>query len=253
MNKDKIIGLIKILNLVAVALLGFIFLLGAASTVPALFYNHYFQFAIFGYLLAIIFGLLAFKKNIFLLGCLVGWIIFGWGNSIDSKQMVEENNKLCLELRANPTCKEDECGFNCKDVGDGIGMTTSGRICKDKDMSLCQTKVKRDIKTESDTQDALKVYSDIVDKIIASPSPANENFENQLVAIYNCLERKYGPGAEGEQRAIQILTQKNLSAQQLSKYYSYHASKGRNITPGIMVAGLPGGDKSLSCEYINVK
>ncbi|HBO17113.1 MAG: hypothetical protein UR69_C0002G0232 [Candidatus Moranbacteria bacterium GW2011_GWE2_35_2-] len=252
MNKDKIIGFLKIINLVAVALLGFIFLLGAASTIPALFYNHYFQFAIFGYLLAIVFGLLAFKKNIFLLGCLVGWIIFGWANSIDSKQIKEENQKLCLELRAEPSCKEDECGFNCSNFH-GAGFVTGGSICNDKDMSLCQTKVKKDIKTESDTQDVLKVYSGIVDKIIASPSPANENFENQLVAIYNCLDEKFGPGATGELKAIQILKQKNLTAQQLEKYYLYHSSKGRNFTPGHITAGLTGGDKDFSCKYINVK
>lgn len=247
MNKDKIIGIIKVINLVAVALLGFIFLLGAAATVPALFYSHYFQLAIFGYLLAMFFGLLSFKKNYFLWLVLLGWVIFFVGNKYDTQNMAKDNAETCRQLRADPTCIEDECGFKCDRV------VAPYSVCIDKDMNLCQAKIKKDTKQESDTQDALKVYSNIVDKIIASPSPANENFENQLVAIYNCLDRKYGPGAEGEQKAIQVLTQKNLSAQQLNKYYSYHASKGRNITPGMMVAGLPGGDKSLSCEYINVK
>ena len=140
MNKEKIIAKLKFINIALILAFGFIFLLGAAASVPALFMNGVFQIAMLGYLIAIIFGLLAFKKNYFLAISLVGWAIFGFANSVDTKQMAEENNKLCLELRANPTCKEDECGFNCKDVGNGLGMTTGGSICKDKDMRLCRPK-----------------------------------------------------------------------------------------------------------------
>lgn len=253
MNKEKIINAIRIINLLPLAGMGLILFLGSGYTLLGIFESASFRVIVIGYIIALIFGLLSFKKNYFLFLSLLGWIIFGLGNATDIKQTREENQKLCLELRANPTCVEDECGFNCKDVGGGIGMTTSGSICKDKDMNLCQVKVKKDIKNESDTQDVLKVYSSIVDKIIASPSPANENFENQLVAIYNCLDKKFGPGATGELKAIQILKQKNLTAQQLEKYYLYHSSKGRNFTPGHITAGLPGGDKNFSCEYINVK
>jgi hypothetical protein len=246
--KEKILIFLSVANLAAVALLGFIFLLGAAATMPALAYNHLFQIAIIGYLIAAISGLLSFRKKHFLWLVLLGWSIFFIANKYDSKNIAKDNEETCRQLRADPTCVEDACGFKCEKV-----TYIRGSICKDKDMDLCQAKTKQDAKDESDTQDALKVYSGIVDKIIASPAPANENFENQLVAIYNCFEKKYGPGAEGEQKAIQVLREKNLTAQQLDKYYSYHASKGRNITPGMLVAGLPGGDKNLSCEYINVK
>jgi len=252
MNKKKIINTIKIINIIALAGMGFILFLGSGYTLLGIFESGNFRVIVIGYILALIFGLLSFKKDYLIFFSLLGWIILGLGNIIDVKQVKEENQKLCLELRAEPSCKEDACGFNCSDFH-GAGFFTGGSVCNDKDMSLCQEKVKQDAKTKSDTQDVLKVYSDIVDKIITSSSPANENFENQLVAIYNCLEEKYGPGATGELKAIQILQQKNLTTQQLEKYNLYHASKGRNFTPGHLVAGLPNGDKNLSCKYINVK
>jgi len=252
MNKKKIINSIKIINIIPLAGIGLILFIGSGYTLLGIFESANFRVIIVGYIIALIFGLLSFRKDYFLLLSLLGWIVFGIGNIADTKKVAEKNQKLCLELRADPSCKEDECGFDCSNFH-GAGFVTSGSICKDKDTSLCQAKVKQDVKTESDTQDALKVYSNIVDKIIASPSPDNENFENQLVAIYNCLEKKFGPGATGELKATQILRQKNLTSQQLDKYYSYHESNGRNINPGIIVAGLPNGDKRLSCEYINVK
>lgn len=253
MNKEKIFHSIKVLNMLPLLGVGLILLVGSGYTLLGIFENFYFRLMVVGYVIALVFGLLSFKKDNFLFLSILGWAIFGWATFMDSKQMIEANNELCLELRANPTCVEDECGFDCEDVGGGIGLTTSGSICKDKDMSICQEKREQESKDENDTQDALDVYSSIVDKIIASPSPASEDFQNEFVAIYNCLERIYGPGAEGELRATQVLKEKNLTAEQLEKYYSYHSSKGRNFTPGRIIAGLPNGDKNLSCEYIDVE
>jgi len=252
MNKEKIIKAIKIINIILLAGLGFILFLESGYVLLSIFESIVFIIILTGYLTALIFGLLSFKKNYFLLLSLFGWILFGLGSTMDAKQAKEKNNELCLELRAEPSCLEDECGFECSNFY-GSGFITGGSICADKDMSLCENKRKLDSKKENDIKNILKVYSDIVDKIIASPSPANENFENQLVAIYNCLEEKLGPGATGELKAIQILKQKNLTTQQLNKYYLYHSSKGRTFAPGPITAGLPGGDKNLSCEYINIK
>lgn len=252
MNREKVFGFIKIINIIAITTFGMLFVLGAAYSIEALFYSHLFQIAILGYLLTLIFGILSYRKNIFLLGCLAGWLIFGWANIIDSKKASDENSQLCVELRAEPSCSEDECSFDCSNFH-GIGFVTGGSVCKDKDMSLCRKKVANDKKIESEVQDVLKVYSEIVDRIVASPSPASENFENQMVAIYNCLERKYGPGAEGEQRAIQVLKQKNLTTEQLNKYYQYLSRNGDSVNTRQIVAGLPNGDKKLSCEYINAK
>ena len=250
MDTVKIVNRIKIANVVAVCLFVPIMLVGALYGLDAFFKNGLadpWAVATLGYFIAFIFSLLAFKKSYFLYASLIGWMIFGLGSSADHRKALDENDRLCMELRADSSCVEDECGFTCPDMVTGAG------ICKDKDLSLCQQKTKNTLKNEDDTRDVLKVYSSIVDKIIASPSPASENFENQLVATYNCLGKKLGPGADGELKAVQILTQKNLTEQQLNKYYTYLSSKGRNVNTQRIVAGLPGGDKSLSCEYIGVK
>ena len=252
MYKEKIIGFIKIFNILLIAGIGFILFLGSGYTLLALFESNVFRIMMFGYCIALIFGIFAYKKNYFLWLSLFGWIIFGLGFQADTKKAIEKNQQLCIELRAEPSCIEDECGFDCSNFH-GAGFVTGGSVCENKDMSLCAIKRNNIKQIQEDTQDVLKVYSDIVDKIIASPSPANENFENQLVAIYNCLESKYGPGAKGELMAIQILKQKNLMSQQLNKYYLYLSRNGNSINTDKIVAGLPNGDKKFSCEYIGVK
>lgn len=140
MNKEKIITLIKALNVVAVAVVGLFLLFGAAYTVPAFLLNKILQLAALGYFLALVFGLLSFKKNYFLWLSLAGWLIFGVANMVDSRMTLNDNNNLCAELRADLACVEDECGFDCPEI------ITSGSICKDKDMSLCQEKTMGNIK-----------------------------------------------------------------------------------------------------------
>ncbi len=63
------------------------------------------------------------------------------------------------------------------------------------------------------------------------------------------MEIENDPG-KGEQMAIKTLVQKNLNQEELSKYYKYLSSKGRNVNKERIVAGLPAGDKSLSCDDI---
>ena len=48
----------------------------------------------------------------------------------------EYNDKLCAELRAEPSCKEDACDFTCEKFH-GHSFTTGASICKNKDMNLC--------------------------------------------------------------------------------------------------------------------
>lgn len=164
----------------------------------------------------------------------------------------KHDDDLCAELRFNPTCNEDECGFTCSNFGGRI-LSKSGSVCRDKDMDLCKKKINKENEFESETKNVSEVYSDIVDKIVASSSPAKENFENQLLAVYNCMEEKYGSSTEAEKRATQTLKKKNLSEQQLNKYYSYLSSKGRGADDKTIAAKLPTGDTSFSCEHINAK
>lgn len=62
------------------------------------------------------------------------------GATLDTNFWKNENNNLCQELRSNPTCVEDECGFTCSDVG-GVGLVTSYNICRDKKPKLCAEKM----------------------------------------------------------------------------------------------------------------
>ncbi len=60
------------------------------------------------------------------------------GFNLDSSFWEEHNENLCEELRAEPSCVEDACGFSCDNFrGQDIGFVTSGSVCKDKDMTLC--------------------------------------------------------------------------------------------------------------------
>ena len=179
----------------------------------------------------------------------ISLVVIYIGYSLDAKFWENENQKSCEALRSNPACIEDECGFICLD-SDGTRLSTGGSVCPDKDMKLCKEKEAQLQQSGTDTQTVLSAYSTIVDKIIASPAPSGENFENKLVAIYNCLESRYGSGATGETMAVKVLAQKNLDQGQLQKYYEYLSSKGRRANTSQIVAGLPNGDKALSCNDV---
>ncbi len=52
-----------------------------------------------GFLWAVVFGLLSFKKEYFLAISFIGWGISFVGNDIDSRQTVDVNENLCSEPR----------------------------------------------------------------------------------------------------------------------------------------------------------
>lgn len=129
MTKEKIIKAIIILNTIAIVLLGFIFLIGMGFTLLAIFLDKAFLIAMMGYILALIFGLLAYKKSYFLWISFVGWLIFGFGNSLDTKSTMEENNQACIELRQDKNCIEKEAGTMDCVSGENLGIYP--KICKD--------------------------------------------------------------------------------------------------------------------------
>jgi hypothetical protein len=233
--------------------LGTVFgLAGATST-------YYVVFAL-GYLSLAFSSLVSFFKPWFYPAILLSIGVMITGIVLDTRFWKSHNEKLCRELRANPTCVESETGFNCENVN-GFGMTVSSVICEDRADAVRQ-KAKEDasqINAEKDRaaegkrniEKALAAYSRIVDKIVASPTPEKESFQKELTAIYNCLEKELDPRMTGEQEAVRILTGKGLSSEQMAKYRAYLASKGINPSFSVVVAGLPAGDKSLSCEDID--
>ena len=245
----RIISIILlVISLILLPFLGIGILFGLAGST-----SQYYIIIAIGYIGVVIFSFISIFKYKFFPLIIIAIILFIIGFTFDSRFWAKENQDICEQLRANPTCIEDECGFDCSDFpsGSGLGFTTSGAICDNKDMSLCAEKRIQATNDEKITTEAIDSFSNIVDKITSSSNPSSENFEDQLVAIYNCLELKYGPGAQGELMAVQVLKEKNLSQEELNKYYDYLAAHGRNPNRQVIVAALPNGDKNLSCENIN--
>lgn len=251
MNRKQIIQNInKIILILSLLLLPFIYmglLFGLAGST-----SKYFLMITIGYIGVVIFSLISIFKYKFFPIVLVSVLLIVFGVTFNDSFWEEHNQNLCEELRLEPSCIEDECGFDCTNFHGG-GFFTGLSVCKDKDPELCVAKRNRVKQTEITEKSALKVYSDIVDKIIASPAPAKEDFDNRLVAVYHCLQEEYGLGAKAELMAIKTLKEKNLTSQQLNKYYLYLSRNGDNINTSRIVAGLPNGDKKFSCEYIGIK
>jgi len=251
MNKKQIIQNInKISLIISLLLLPFIYtglLFGLTGST-----SKYFLMIIVGYIGVVVFSSISIFKYKFFPMVLISILLIVFGITFNNSFWGEHNQNLCKELRAEPSCVEDVCGFACKNFN-GQGFFTGPEVCKDKDPKLCTIKQDHIKQTKTIEKSALKVYSEIVDKIIASPTPEKEDFENELVAIYHCLQEQYGPGAEAELMAVQVLKKKNLTQQQLNKYYSYLSRNGDTISTSKIVAGLPNGDEKFSCEYIGIR
>ncbi len=252
MNKEKIISALKVTNISLLAVVGFILLMGSGYTLLALAESASLRVFALGYVAALIFGLLAFKKNYFLFFSLLGWVISGLGYMTDLKQIEEENSRLCSELRAEPSCVETACGFRCDDYR-GYGLSTSYSICADKEERLCTEEMEQQENSRSAVDSVLIVYASIVKEIVASDNPSSLDFQSELVAIRNCLKEQSQVTGDGEREAVAKLRSLNLTDAQLQKYYDYLASKGINVARVFVVAGLPNGDPVLSCDYLGLK
>jgi len=123
------------ISLLFVPIFGIAILFGLAGSTAS-----YYVIIALGYIGLIISSFVCIFRYKFFPVIIFSIILIIAGFALDSKFWAKHNQDLCEELRANPTCIEDECGFDCTDDGNGhgIGIVTSGFICKDKDMSLCQ-------------------------------------------------------------------------------------------------------------------
>ena len=116
-------------------------LFGLAGSAPA----YYYLLVIVGYLALIVSLIIIIWKpgtrNIpMTLMILVPAGLVFTGLYLDSRFWSQHNENLCAELRAEPSCKEDACGFSC-DKFHGYGFTTGASICKDKDLNLCHKQI----------------------------------------------------------------------------------------------------------------
>ena len=245
-------GLIIIVSVLVFPYLGIAIIYGIAGSTAK-----YYVLIALGYIGLFLSSIICIFKYKFYPALLISLLLFISGATLDTTFWKDHNQQLCEELRAESSCVEDECGFDCEDFHGG-GFHTGASICKDKDLDLCREKIEilRKEAEEYDqkekiAQHALQAYAEIVDKIIISPSPEDEDFENQLVAIFNCLVAQHGPGYNNvERRAVQVLIDKDLTEEQLNKYYTYLESDGDRVNRNVIVAGLPAGDKSLACDDI---
>lgn len=131
MNKEKFYKWIKVSNIIAVGIffpIMIMFFTYALGSIQDEGFLNPLAIAAIGYLCSLVFGLLAFKRNYFLVLSLIGWLIFGIGNNFDAKKTKEGNNNACIELRRDQNCIEDEKGsINCK-TGKHAGVYA--RICE---------------------------------------------------------------------------------------------------------------------------
>lgn len=91
-----------------------------------------------GYFGVILFSLISVRRYKFFIGIIISLILIIAGVILDHIFWAEENSNICKEVKADPSCVESACGFQCSDFkNSGTGATIPGTVCKDKDMSLC--------------------------------------------------------------------------------------------------------------------
>lgn len=104
-----------------------------------------------GYIGLIISSAVCLFKYKFFPAIIISIILIIIGVFLNDSFWNQHNDQLCSELRAEPSCTEDECGFTCSNF-QGVGFVTGGSVCKDKDASLCREKTKRLIETRNSTK-----------------------------------------------------------------------------------------------------
>lgn len=204
-----------------------------------------------GWLIALLSTFFSLKKSYFLMFLPLGIILFFYANSLETNYWDRENDLTCIELREDPSCVEDVCGFRCKNFrNSSIGAVVSGSICDDKDMGLCLQRGISENNERKKSEQVLDIYSDVVYEIVRNPGG---DYEIKLKSIYNCLEELHGIGYAPTRVSTLRLSLMNLSEEELAIYYSYLASIGNSITPGIVTSGLPAGDSSLGCSTLKIE
>jgi hypothetical protein len=131
MTWEKIIRRFPWVNLLAIGLYSwlaaFVFLFSLKDLAEGNFFSAG-LIATYGYLIALIFGILTLKKKYFIWLSLVGWLCIWWGNHLDGIHAHDENIRYCLELREDTHCIEKENGTLSCDTGPHAGVYPL--ICK---------------------------------------------------------------------------------------------------------------------------
>ncbi len=97
---------------------------GLAGSVP-----QFAQITGVGYFGLIIFSFVTKFKQYFFVGVIISVLTISTGLYLDADFWKKENRRFCEDLRANPSCTEDETGFSCSDYHGGR-LHTSKKICE---------------------------------------------------------------------------------------------------------------------------
>lgn len=132
MNKEIALRVIHTMNMVLMLcfspIMLFVFLFALSDIVDRSNYMSPLVIEVFGYLIAVVFGLWALKNRHLLIISVLGWALLWWGNSIDVKNVQKGEEFSCISMRQDPTCVEGEDGsMHC------TGGTSAGvypRVCE---------------------------------------------------------------------------------------------------------------------------
>lgn len=114
MNKEIILRGIHTINILLMVcfspIMLFVSLFALSDIVDRSNYTSPLVIEVFGYLMAVVFGLWALKNRYFLIISMLGWALLGWGNYIDVKDAQKGEEFSCISMRQDPTCVESENG-----------------------------------------------------------------------------------------------------------------------------------------------
>lgn len=81
-----------------------------------------------GYLIVIFFSVIGIFKPKYYLGCIFGVGLMLVGSLLSQRFWSQHNEELCRQLRAEPSCVENDLGFTCTDFK-GIGFNAGKHVC----------------------------------------------------------------------------------------------------------------------------
>ena len=221
-----------------------------------------------GYVIVLVFSLAGMKNQKLLLLSFFGISIAALGAYRDKKFWAAGNANLCTKLRADTYCVESSIGFSCSQKSSLGGFSTANVCSKrytDAELEVINAQ-KRQAQIQSSKAQGIKsdeklpnsdyvsratnLLEKIIKQIIASPNPESLNFENQLKAIYNCINSEYENSLKAEAFGNMYLGSIAKTPEQIRRYRAYVISKGRVSAEGAIDAALPSGENQFNCTYL---
>ncbi len=114
LNKEMVIKIVHSINILLMVcfspIMLFVFLFALSDVVDRSNFTSPLVIEAFGYLLVVVFGLLALKKRHLLFISLLGWVLLWWGNYMDIDNAQKGEQFACVTMRQDPLCVERDDG-----------------------------------------------------------------------------------------------------------------------------------------------